>query len=290
MNIMKKIALASLGLLMMGLSACQDTITDPGPEPTAASMSFKQGARYEFTSHRTSPSTGTIESGSERQRTWTLVNKSASVQGRSNVAIYVDSVFSGGTIINVADSVYLQQQAGSNFVYRFASLAPELDFAMASAINIDLGREWMQEARLNATTARWFVGEAADTVQMDLSIPGFQGMKVGVADSAIASVTEAITINGQSYTATKTTHKLELSLSAIVAIPIIGNTPIKLTSASLNRTTWIVPELGAIVKEVREGKVLDVSTGTYGSITVPGFQVPVPGYVSTMTRVIATGT
>ncbi len=287
---MKKIIVASLGLLLAGLAACQDNSTNPGPEPDAASMAFKQGARYEFTSHRTSPSTGEVESGSERRRTWTLVNTSASVQGRSNVAVYVDSIFTGGGLVNVSDSVYLQQQTGTNNVYRFASLAPELDFAMASAISIDLGREWMQEAKLNATTARWFVGESADTVQMDLSIPGLQGMKVAVTDSAVASSTEAITIDGQTYTATRTTHTLELSLSAIISLPIIGNTSIKLTSASLNRTTWIVPQLGVIVKETREGKVLDVSGGTYGTVTIPGFQVPVPGYVSTMTKVIATGT
>ncbi len=286
---MKKIALASLGLLMMGLAGCQDTITDPGPEPEAATMSFKQGARYEFSSYRTDASSGTIESGSQRQRTWTLVNPSASVQGRTGVAVYVDSVFSGGGLINVADSVYLQQQSGSNNVYRYASLAPELDFAMASAVDIDLGREWMQETKLNATTARWFVGEASDTVQMDLNIPGLQGMKVAVVDSAVASAVEDITIGGTTYKATRTTHKLELSLSAIITIPILGNQSIRLTGASLNRTTWMVPSLGAIVKETREGKVLDVSSGTYGTITVPGFQVPVPGYFSTMTRVIATG-
>lgn len=284
---MKKITLACLAMIAVGFGACETNPTNPDPNPPAATMAFKQGARYEFTSYRTSPTTGAKDNASERTRVWSLVNASASVYGRSNVAIFVDSVFSAG-IFTLADTVYLQQ-SGNNDVYRYASLAPELDIAGTSVVDFDFGKGWMHESRLNATSARWMVGEVADTVQLDLSVPALQGVKIAVADSATASSTENIEVNGVTYPATKTTHKLELSVSAIVTLPIVGNTAIKLKSESLTRTSWTVAQLGAIVKEEREGGVIDVSSGTYGGVNIPGFNLDVPGYVSVMTKVLATG-
>ncbi len=283
----RTLVIALLGLT--SLAACETTPSDPGPTPPAATMSFKQGARYEMNSYQTDPSTGQKVALTERTRTWTLVNPSASVYGRTGVAVYVDSIIAGGSIITVADSVRLQQQSGTNDIYRYASLAPDLDVSTTSVINVDLGRQWMQEARLNATVAKWFVGEAADTVQMDLAIPGFQGVKIGVADSATASTTESITIGGTSYTATKTTHKLEVSVSVLISIPIVGVQAVKLKSESLARTTWTVPSLGVIAREERQGKVIDVSGTTVSGVTIPSFTLPVTGYVSAMTRVLATG-
>lgn len=283
---MKAIHLVMVGALAASLASCTTTPVDQGPAPTPATMSFKQGSRYQFDSYQTDPSTGSKVSATERTRTWTLVNTAGTIQGRSNVAIYIDSVIAGGPLLVVADSVFLQQESGNNDIYRYASLAPELDFSGTSVINIDLGKQWMHEARLNATTANWFVGEAADTVQMsNLSIPGLQGVKVAVADSAIASTADNVTVGGTSYPATKTTHKLELSISAIVAIPILGNTSIKLKTESLSRTTWTIPTLGVIGHEEREGRVIDVSGTTVSGVTIPSFSLPVPGYVSVMTAV-----
>lgn len=286
---MNRITLACLGLLMFGLAACQETPSDPGPTPDPATMSFKQGARYEFTSYRTSASTGLKDNSSERRRIWSVVSDGGVAHGRSNVGIYVDSVFAGGGIITIADTVYLQQQPGTNDVYRYASLVPELDFAGTSIIGVDLGKTWMHEARLNASTARWFVGEAADTVQMDISFPGFRGVKIGVTDSAVASASESITIDGNNYTATKTTHRLRFAISVIADIPILGTRAIEVKSETMNRTTWTVPQLAAIVREDREGKLINVTAGNYGGVTVPGFELPIPGYYSLMTKVLATG-
>lgn len=284
---MKTFNLAGIALMMVALAACDTTPSDPGPTPEPATMSFKQGAQYEFTSYQTDPSTGAEQSITRRTRKWTLANTSATVHGRSNVAVYIDSVIAGGPIITVADTIYLQQQTGTNDVYRYASLAPELDFAGTSIIEVDLGKQWMHESRLNASVARWYVGEAADTVQMDLNVPGLVGLKVAITDSAVASASENITINGTSYPATKTTHKLILSISAIHNLPLLP--PITLKSESLQRTTWTVPSLGVIAREEREGKVLDVSGTTFGGMTIPSFTLPVPGYYSAMTRVVATG-
>lgn len=287
---MKALHLVWVGVLAASLASCDTNTVDQGPPPAPATMTFKQGARYEFNSYQTDPSTQAKMSATERTRTWTLVNTSASIQGRSNVAVYVDSIIAGGPIIVVADSVFLQQQSGSNDIYRYASLAPELDFSGTSVIDIDLGKQWMHEARLNATTARWFVGEAADTVQMsNLNVPGLQGVKIAFTDSATASANESITIAGTAYTATKTTHKLILSISAIVNIPILGPTPIQLKSESLQRVSWTIPSLGVIAREEREGKVIDVSGTTFSGVTIPSFTLPVPGYISVMTRVIAAG-
>lgn len=287
---MKPRHLALALVLSAGLASCTTDPVDPGPTPTPTAMTFKQGARYEFNSYQTDPTTAEKVSATERTRTWTLINKSATVFGRAGVAIYVDSVVAGGPILTVADSAYLQQPSGDNYVFRYASLAPELDFTGASVVDVDLGKQWMQEARLNATTARWFVGESADTVQIPgLAIPGLQGIKVGVGDSSVASAKETITIGGVAYEATRTTHKLELSISALVSIPVLGVQALKLKSESLTRTTWMVPSLGAIAREERDGKVIDVSATTISGVSIPGFTLPVPGYKSSMTRVLATG-
>ncbi|MBS1913839.1 MAG: hypothetical protein JST22_17760 [Bacteroidetes bacterium] len=276
-------------LLAAGLAACNTKVIDPGPTPPAASMTFKSGARYQYDSYQTDPTTSEKMSATERTRTWTLVNPSASAYGKTGVAVFIDSIVAGGTIVTVADSVLLEQSSGSNDINRYASLAPELDFSGNVPINVDLGRQWMREATLNATTANWFVGEAADTVQMNLNVPGLQGVKVGVADSAIASAQDNVVVNGTSYTATKTTHSLELSISLLVNVPILGVQAIKVKSETLSRTTWTVPSLGAIAREERQGKVIDVSGSTISGVTIPSFSLPVPGYVSVMTQVLATG-
>lgn len=284
---MKTFNLVGIALLAATFAACDTTPSDPGPAPEPATMSFKQGARYEFTSYQTDPEDGSEQSITRRTRTWTLVNTSATVQGRSNVAVYIDSVIAGGPIITVADTIYLQQQSGTNDIYRYASIAPELDFAGTSVIEVDLGKQWMHEARLNASTARWYVGEASDTVQMDLSVPGLTGIKVAITDSAVASSADNVMIGGTSYPATKTTHKLILSVSALHSLPLLP--PITLKSESLQRVTWTVPSLGVIVREEREGKVLDVSGTTVGGMSIPSFTLPIPGYISIMNRVVASG-
>jgi hypothetical protein len=272
------------------LAACDTNTVDQGPAPTPASMTFKQGARYEFNSYQSDPSTGNKIGATDRTRTWTLVNTSGSVQGRTGVAIYVDSVIAGGSLINLADSVYLQQASGTNDIYRYASLAPDLDFSGTAIVNFDLGKQWMHESRLNATTANWFVGEAADTVTMsNMNVPLLEGIKIAITDSAVGSSADNLTIGGTSYAATKTTHSLRFSISAIINVPIIGNTPVELKSETLARTTWTVPSLGVIAREERQGKVIDVSGGSFSGVAIPSFTIPVPGYSSMMMSVIATG-
>jgi hypothetical protein len=252
-------------------------------------MDFTKGARYQYESYQTDASTGQKVEATERSRTWTVVQEAVVVQGRSNVAIFVDSVFNAGVFVNVSDSIYLSQAPGSNDVYRFASLAPELDLSGVAVL--DLGREWMHEARLNASTASWFVGSIADTIEYETGIPGVNKVRIAVTDSAVASAAEDLSIDGQTYKTTKTTHKLELSISVIVDVPVVGPTAFKLKSASLNRTTWMAPSLGAIVKEVREGTVINVNEAVPGlpGGGTPNFSIPVPGYYSAMVKVLATG-
>jgi hypothetical protein len=280
-----RISLVALGLsAALFFSACNTKVTDPGTPPPSAQMSFKSGARYQYASNHTDPSNPSQKSDSS-SRVWALVQASATAHGKSNVGVYVDSILAlGGVGAWVVDSVYLQQSTGSNDIYRYASLAPELDFsAGASLVPVDLGKQWSQEARLNATAAAWLVGEASDTIQYDVGIPAVQGMKVAVKDTAVASSVEQMTIDGMSYSTTKTTHKLELSISIIIDIPIVGRTSVKVASESLTRTTWMSHELGAIVREEREGKVINAS------YSGQNFQIPVPGYLSVMTKVLAKG-
>lgn len=278
--------LRTLGLVAvaaMTLAACTDTPTTPD-NPAAASMTFKTGARYEYESYMTDPTTQVRRDTSARRRTWTLVNAGASVHGQTGVAVYIDSLFStGGGFINVTDSVLLQQRS-NNDVYRYASMLAELDFATEVPLlgSLDIGRDWQHEVRLNSTVGIWLSDEIADTLPSPVSLPGVTGIKVSVTDSSIGSTTENVTIGGQSYATTKATHSIRLSVHALIGAGQFA-VPIEVGSASIGRTIWIAPSLGAIVKEIREGKVLDVA------YQGQGFSVPIPGYVSTMTRVIATG-
>ncbi len=259
-------------------AACTQTPTDNGQQPPPQSMSFKSGARYEYTSYATDAETGAQQE--TRTRTWTLINTSGSVHGRTGVAVYVDSVFSAGSLVNVADTVYLQQSSSSNEVDRYASLLPEVDVTGLAAL--DFGRDWRHEATLGAATASWLVGEAADTVNYDLNIPGLAGIKIGVVDSAVASGSEAITVGTASYQSTKTTHHLIVQISALIDSPI-GRIVIPFNAATVSRTTWIAPSLGAVVREQREGTVVEANY--QGS----DYRIPIPGYYATMTAVLSAG-
>lgn len=281
---MKPGTFGSLLLLTAVIGGCKETIVEP--PPPAASMTFKQGARYQYSSYHTDPQDSTRKSDSS-SRTWSLLNTSASAHGRSGVVVYIDSVVAlGGVGALVVDTVYLQQSSGD--LYRYASLAPELDFAGATVIDPDLGRDWMRESRPGTTAGGWLVGEASDTIQYNLGIPGVDRLKVTVKDTVTASALENISIDNKSYEATKTTHRLELSFSILVTVtlpPPIGTSviPVKIASESLGRTTWTVPSLGAIVREDRQGRVINA---TYEG---QSYTIPVPGYFTIMTKVLATG-
>jgi len=291
---MKTITVTLAALLLLGVAACNESTTNPTDNPASETMAFKQGAKYEYQTYRTDPNdpgTGTKLDTSEQKKVLTLVNSSASVYGRSGVAVYVDSVFSLAGIFSVSDSTFLQQQSGGNDIYRYASLAPELDFSSIGILDLDLGKDWRHEAKLGASSALWLVGEVADTFQIP-SVPStVKGIKVAVTDSAVSSATESITIGGTSYKTTKTTHSLTLSFTALIDIGL-GTIPIQIPAVqTLSRTTWISTDLGAIVREEREGKIFH-----FGTLTVPGTgsgveipDIPVPGYVSIMTKVLATG-
>lgn len=249
-------------------------------------MTFKQGATYEYQSHHTSAVSGSDTNA--RTRRWTLVNANATVHGRSNVAVYIDSVINGaGGVINVNDTVMLQQAAGTNDVYRYASLLAELDVATQVPLlgSVDLGRDWRHEAKLSSTVGTWLAGEIADTIPNTFGIPGVTGIKVSISDSSVASSAETLTINGTSYETTKATHHIVLKISVLLGVPIPGvpNVPVDVKTETIARATWIAPSLGAIVKEEREAKNIAISY--QGS----GFNIPIPGYFSIMTRVIASG-
>jgi|GEM_PF-2002742 len=264
------------------LSGCKETTTTE-PPPPAATMSFKQGARYEYTTYHTAAANPAQRSDSARH-VWTCAQNNATVQGKANVAIYVDSIFGvSGTTVQVIDSAYIRQESGNNDIYRFQSLAPELDFGGVATASLDLGRQWMHEARLNATSAGWIVGEASDTVQYDLGLPGLEGMRIRLTDTAATSSTESVTIGSESFQATKTVHRLTLHISALITLPVVGQTSVGLATSTLNRTTWTVPELGTVVREEREGKV--ISLDYQGQ----SYSLPVPGYMSVMTQIIARG-
>ncbi len=275
---MNRITLGALALLTLGVGACNElSPVNPPPEPAAASMQFKQGARYEYTSyHTSSDGTGAKVDTSERRRTWTLVNPSASAFGQSGVAVYVDSVFSVGGIFSVADTTYLQQRA-SNDVYRYGSIAPELDISGLPLL--DIGKQWQHEAKLNATAANWFVAEMADTFQVP-QMPLVNQLKIAITDSATGSEIVDYAINGTTYKATKTHHTLRIGFYAL-GIPLVGQVGLK--TETLDRTTWMVPELGAIVREERQGKTVSIDYQGQGT------SFAIPGYVSVMTKVIATG-
>jgi hypothetical protein len=266
-----------LALLALALGACNElTPVDNTPAPTPTTMQFKSGARYEYSSYHTDAATGQKTDTSARTRTWTLVNPSASAYGETGVAVYVDSVFSVGGIFNVADTTYLQQRS-NNDVYRYGLLVPELDINVGGVASLNIPKLWMHEAQLSASSANWFVGQTAQTMAFS-DIPGVTGIKVAVTDSVVGSSVVDYPVNGTNYSTTKTTHNIILGFYAETFLGEIA-----LSTATLQRTTWMAPSLGAIVHEEREGKVINLSFQGQGT------SVPVPGYVSTMTRVIATG-
>ncbi|MEO5929031.1 MAG: hypothetical protein ABIR47_03775, partial [Candidatus Kapaibacterium sp.] len=253
---MKAINLLCVGTMALGLAACNIDSTSPTTAPPAATMAFKTGAKYEYSSYHTDPQTSQKQDTSSRRRVWTLVSPSATVQGRSGVAIYVDSVFQVGGLFAITDSVYLQQQSGGNDIYRYASLIPELD--VSGVPLFDLGKQWMHEAKLNATVASWAVGNVSDTLPIQLNIPGLQTATLGVEDNVDSSRVENLTINGTSYATTRTVHRLALTVNLYIGTGAF-TVPIKLPLESIYRRTWISADLGAIVKEEREAKVLNTS-------------------------------
>jgi hypothetical protein len=278
---MKLTMLGTALLATISLAACTDSPTTPD-NPASATMTYRAGARYEYSSYNTDAATNTRTDTTARTRTWTLVNTGATVHGRSNVAVYIDSLFStAGGFVNVTDSVLLQQQPGTNDVYRWASLFGELDFSASVPLlgSLDLGREWQHEARLNSTVGVWAGASISDTLPPPTPIPGVSGFIIKLQDSAVASAADNFTVGGTSYATTKSTHHMVLSISAIVGTG--GFTvPVQVASATIMRTVWIAPTLGAIVREEREGKVVEVS------YQGQGFQIPIPGYVQVMTKVI----
>lgn len=281
----------SIGM-MMSLSAaiavlfvaCDETTpADPNDNPAAQQMNFQTGARYAYTSYSTDPNSGEKINETERNRELTLVGTNLSVQGRTGVALYLDSIFGIGGNFEVLDSLRLQQQAGTNDVFRFGPLAPELSFT--GFVDIDLRPAWMHEARLGSTSASWFSGSVADTIPYSIpEVPlNSDGIEIGLRDSAVGSSVESIMVGGRSVSTTRTRHSLTLSLSYLVELPIVGMTPIEFASVSLTREIWFSAELGAIVRESREGKVVDAD------VPVPNFDanisIPIPGYYLEMTSI-----
>jgi hypothetical protein len=280
---MRSVKYLAIALLLGAVACDESTPVDPGQTPDPTTMQFKKGARYEYESYHTDAETGQRTDSTARRRTWTVNQESVVVQGRSNVAIFVDSVFSAGSFVSVADTVYLQQES-NNDVYRYASLLPEFDLSGVSFL--DLGRTWMHEARLNATSATWLVGGDTLAMPFNTGVKGVDTIYIAVEDNAVASAVDTLQVEGTKYTTTKTTHKLELKIFVLIPNPLpVGPThvAINLKTESLNRTTWIAPALGAIAKEVRDGKVLAINEQGYN------FALPIPGYFSAMTKVLATG-
>ncbi len=275
---MKIIQLGLAAALTLTLASCTDAVS-PVETPETQNMSFKQGASYTSRTTITSPEDST---STTTERRWTLVNPGATVRGRSNVAIWIDSVFSVGGVFNVADSILLQQTPGNNDVYRYALLIPEL--TVPEILGLDLRQSWMHEAKLKGTTATWNVTEIADTIPasaVNLStIPGFAGIKIAISDQARAAGTETLTIGSQTYVTTKTIHTIKISASALTSIGI----PVEVASESLTRTTWTSADLGAIIKEEREGRVIQAA---YGGQTYKLF--PIPAYSSAVTAIVSTG-
>lgn len=284
---MKRLTPGIALLAAISLAACTETPTTPD-NPASASMTYRQGARYQYESYQTDPATDARRDSSARRRTWTLINPSGSVEGRTSVAVYVDSLFTtAGGFVNVTDSVLIQQQPGTNDVFRFSSLITEANqFNFISEVpflsGLDLGSDWQQEVRLNSTSGLWRGNELSDTVPNTFGIPAVSGFKVALVDSAVASAVENVVIAGTTYSTTKSTHHLRLSISALVNLGGF-TTPIELTSVSIVRTVWVAPSLGTIVKEHRQGKVVQVN------YQGQGFEIPIPGYHSELTAVLSAG-
>ncbi|MCE7932979.1 MAG: hypothetical protein DYG96_00120 [Chlorobi bacterium CHB2] len=283
---MKPQLIIAAALLTLGIAACNESTTEPTPQPSAETMQFKSGARYEYTTYSTDTTTQAPIESTRRTKTRTLVAANASVKGKTGVAVSIDSLFAtAGGFLSVTDSVLLQQASGTNEIYRYSSLAPELDFSGIAGLSLDIGSDWRHEATLGATTAKWFLGEVADTFQIDGLPPQVKGVKVSVSDSAIASASETLTIDGVSYKTTKTTHRLDLKFSVIVNLGFGGDQVVALNTNSITRTTWTSAELGAIIREEREAKAINL--GSYTGITLP--VIPAYGSVTAMTKVLAKG-
>lgn len=269
-------------VISIGLYGCDETDPiDPGPDPDPQEMSFKEGARYEFNTYATDAETDEKVALSERTKVWTLAETNVSFEGKSGVAMYLDSIFNLG-VVDVVDTVYLDQET-NNDIYRHALLIPELDLSVIGITDLVFTSDWRHEAKLGATNANWFVGQVRDTFQYETGIDVIKGFVLTLTDSAVASSEESIMIDGTSYTSTKTTHKLELALTALFEQgPFV--VPLQLKSVSLNRYTWTVPSLGVIAREEREGAVIEAE---FQGQSIP--PIPIPGYVSVMTEVLATG-
>ncbi len=283
-TMMKSAGLWTLLILLLGgVAACEkDDPIDPGPDPDPEQMTYTPGARYTYTSYSTDAETGEKIGATERERAMTLVGTNLTLHGRSGVALYLDSVIGAGGILEVLDSLHLQQESGTNYVYRFTAIASELN--LGSLGDLDLGRSWQREARLNATTANWFTASVADTIPYDVPSSPFnsEALEVRLTDSAVASSREQMTIDGRTVEVTRTTHSLELSFT-LLAETNFGTLPFRLTSVSLQRVIWISPELGTVVREEREGKVADASSVVQGADI--DLEIPIPGYVFFMTEI-----
>jgi hypothetical protein len=109
-----------------------------------------------------------------------------------------------------------------------------------------------------------------------------EGLEVRLTDSAVASSREDMTIDGRSVAVTKTTHSLRISFNYLIVSPF-GTIPIEITSVTLQRTIWISPELGTVVREEREGKLVESSFSFEGNDA--DVSIPIPGYVFFMTEI-----
>lgn len=282
---MKRILVPMAALAALLFTACEESTTEPEPTPDAQQMSFKTGARYEYSSYSTDGETQEKVELTERTRTLTLVQTGAGAYGESGVAVYVDSIFNVGGVLDVNDTVYLRQQSGTNNVFRYGSLIPELDFTGIGVLNLE--KEWKREAHLGASVAAWLTGRAQDTIPYDPGIPGLisHGLEIAVTDSAVASTTEKLNVGGTEYETTKTTHRLSLTVTALGALEAFPNliAPVELKTVSLTRTIWVSSALGAVVREEREGTVINAEWEGQG------VSLPIPGSMLIMTRVLSTG-
>ena len=182
---MKPQLMIAAALLTLGIVACNESTTEPTPQPTGETMQFKPGARYEYTTYSTDTATQAPIESTRRTKTRTLIASNASVNGKAGVAVSLDSLFAtAGGFLSVTDSVLLQQTSGTNEIYRYASLAPELDFSGIAGLSLDIGSAWRHEATLGATSAKWFLGEVADTFQIDGLPPQVKGVKAATTRAA----------------------------------------------------------------------------------------------------------
>ena len=283
---MKQLLLAGVALSLLLVACDETTPVDPDPLPDAQTMNFQTGARYSYRSYSTDPNSGEKVDATERNRELALVGTNLSLRGETGVALYLDSIFGIGGNFEVLDSLLLRQESGSNDVYRFAPLLPEFD--LGGIADVDLGATWMHEARLGATSASWFVASVSDTIPYTIpqSPVTSKGIVVEVTDSAVASSVESVTIDGTSYSTTRTLHSLRLSFSYSYEVPVIGGfSSVEFASVALSRSIWFSADLGAIVREEREGKVIDANLAVPGSTIDTDLSIPIPGFYLEMTGV-----